>query len=295
MDYRILVRRAPLSVGTFGLVLGVLTGQAAGGVSDLLLQPAAERERELDSQLSSIAEGATLRIRAAAWFTNTDGTIQSGEAAAGSTSEIDLEETLGVDTDTTVVIGEIGFSFGENKEWHLDFGYTGPFTYEGTSGAINVTFDDVNFTGVVDSDADIEFYTINLGYDIWENEHLTLTVGGGVRVFDVDLSITGTGSQDGGPPVAQEEQADALAPIPVLSAALRWDINDRLFLKGSGAGLYVGQYGTFVDLAAEIGFDFNETFGLFAGYRYVHAEADINDLEFDLNIDGPYIGAELRF
>ena len=47
--------------------------------------------------------------------------------------------------------------------------------------------------------------------------------------------------------------------------------------------------------SAELGVDITRNIGVYAGYRWVHAEADVDGVEFNVDLDGLYAGVEIRF
>jgi hypothetical protein len=244
----------------------------------------------------SVARDTTFRLRAAAWFTGADGSFSVGEAIPGTIHDIDLEDTLGLDTDQTVVWATLGFNLGEHRRWHVELGYTGPFDYEGESDPVSISFNDRIFTGVIESTAELHIYEANLRYDLIQEGPFVLSIGPSVRVFDFEASVEGTATEPGsGTTAFRREDEETLLPLPGLGVGARWDITPNIFVRGNIAGVYAGGYGNFVDASAEVGWDILTNFGIFAGYRLMHAEADVEDVEFDVDLQGPYAGAELRF
>jgi hypothetical protein len=252
--------------------------------------------QEIENRARSIAEEPRVRLRGAAWFTDLDGDMRVGEAFPGTISRIDLRDTLRLDTDQVAAIGQLGFDLGEDQRWHIDIGYAGRFDYDGTSDPVSISFNDRVFTGVVESEARLDIYTLSVGYDVARGDALTLSLGGAARLIDFKGSVTGTATDPAtGATGVMTESADALAPLPGVGAALRWDITDRLFARGVAQGIYLGNYGNYFDAAAEAGFDFTPNIGVFGGYRWLHVEADVQDVDFEANLKGFYAGVEVRF
>ena len=267
-------------------------------VGALCLAPsvmAQEQGRVDPPRIDSVSRDAFVRFRAAAWLTNADGSFSSGEAIGGVPSNIDLEDTLGLDTDQTVVWATLGFNLGAQRRWHLDLSYTGHFEYDGTSGPVEFAFEDRVFTGAVESRAELDIYEVSLRYDLFREDAFTFSIGPGVRMFDFEASVEGAASDGTTPPMQRREEISAFVPLPGLGAGVRFDITENFFIRTSGSGIYAGEYGNFLDAAAEIGWDIFTNFGIFGGYRWIHAEADYRDVEFEVDLRGPYMGAELRF
>ena len=80
-----------------------------------------------------------------------------------------------------------------------------------------------------------------------------------------------------------------------VAATIRWDITEHFHVAAGAGGIYLGNYGGFFDAAAEIGVDFSENLGLYGGYRWMHAEADVSDVDLDINLRGFFAGLEIRF
>ncbi len=295
------------------LLIGTLLWTALAGQSYARLELATEARKALLGEFAgarasvgqpesrevpdkAVSDAARLRLRASAWFTTLDGNGTFGEPIPGTTTNIDLIDTLGLDEDKAVLSASAGLNLGKSGRWHIDGGFNGPFDYDGTSGPINISFNDLQFTGVVDSEAKLNIYEINLGYDLIKSYPFTLTVGPGTRIFDLEATVRGSATEPGsGITEVREETVDGIAPLPGLGLAARLDLTPHIYLKGTGRGIYAGNYGNFFDVSAEAGYDLGKNLGVFAGYRWMHAEADVNDVEFDVNVKGLYAGLEVRF
>jgi opacity protein-like surface antigen len=249
-----------------------------------------------DAKIYSVARDTTIRLRAAAWFTEADGSFSAGEEIPGTTHEIDLKDTLGLDTDQAVIWATLGFNFGKDKRWHVEAGYTGHFDYDGTSGPINISFNDRVYSGAVNSTAEMDIYELNLRYDLIQSGPFVLSVGPGTRIFDFEATIEGTATDPGtGTTAFRRESQSALIPLPGLGLGVRFDVTENLYVRGSISGIYAGSYGNFFDAAAEAGWDIFSNVGIFGGYRLMHAEADVSDVQFDVDLSGPFAGVEIRF
>ncbi len=244
----------------------------------------------------AVSANATIRIRASAWFTQLSGNGTFGETIPGTTTDIDLTDTLGLDDNKAALMASLGFNLGKRGRWHIDAGFNGPFNYDGTSDPIDISFNDYRFTGIVESEADINIYQIDIGYDLIKSYPFTLTIGPGGRMIDIEAKVTGTATDPGtGFTEIRTETVDALAPLPGLGLAARVDLTPNIYAKASGRGMYAGNWGNYFDASAELGYDLGANLGLFGGYRWMHAEADIDDVDFEVDLKGFYAGIELRF
>lgn len=242
----------------------------------------------------SIAEDTTIRLRAGAWLTSLQGNLSAGQAFPGTISDIDLIETLNLDPDQTVFQGSVGVNFG--PRFHFDLGYGGPLEFEGTSDPIDISFNGFVFSGTTTTQVDLDIYNAEFAYDAIEAGPLTVTFGFGVRVFDFSATLTGIATDPNtGQSQTQTESVEAIVPLPFPGIGVRWDLTKRFYLRGALRGIYAGDYGNYFDAVGEVGFDITRNVGLYGGYRWMHAEADVSDVRFNVDLDGPYVGVEVRF
>ncbi len=249
-----------------------------------------------DPKSGPVSRDTTFHVRGAAWFSELSGSVSVGDPIPGATSDIDLIDTLGLDANKMVLSASAGFNLGKSGRFHIDVGFNGPFNYDGDSGTVDIAFNNLRYTGSVSSTADFNIYQIDLGYDVIQNDVVTLNLGGGTRIFDIDTSVEGTATDPNTNTTAYQRESESIvAPLPGLGGSLRIDITPNVYIKGSGKGIYAGNYGNFYDLAAEIGYDITKNFGVFAGYRLMHGEAEVGDVNFDVQLEGFFAGAEVRF
>ncbi len=272
----------------------------AGPLIDRALEPptepkANERHARADAE-GPVAREATIRLRGAAWFSALDGHVRSGQTFPGITSEVDFIDTLDLSKNKLALEANIGLNLGAEGRWKIDAGFTGPFKYTGTSGAVSFSFKDIIYTGNADSRVRFNIYQINITRDWVRAGPVTFTFGTGSRIFDFDATITGTGSTSvGGPVTTQTKSVSQVVPIPGLFAGLRFDLTNHLYVSGSAQGLYVGSYGQFFDAKGEVGYDFTRNVGIFAGYRWINAKANVSDVRFRTDLAGFFTGLEVRF
>lgn len=240
----------------------------------------------------SVAQDATVRIRGFGLYSVADGSIDFDSEIPGidAINNIDFEDTLGMDLENLNAGAMIGFSFGGKKQFHLDLTYWGYYEFDGSRDVGSLVFDGNLFQGEVDSSAELIEGDIDFRWDLWKPETTDVTasliLGLNTYYIHAELSETATGKDD---------SISLLAPVPVLGGSLRWGITTNLYLQGSAAGIYAGSYGGYFDLSAEVGYDFNRTFGIFAGYRYWSLDLNWDDDEYDLSNGSAYAGVEVRF
>lgn len=274
------------------VALGMIAGGALGDDRQGLLTagPAEWMALGLQPGLDSPNAGddTFVKIRVGGMFVTADGEITSGDEVGGSTNVLDLEDTLGQDTDDFSPIGSVTVAIPV-VDLSIELGYVGSYTFDGTTMQ-SISFDDEEYSGTIESSEDLSFYELNVLYELAEVKFVTLFVGLGARVVDAEAEITGEVSG-----MVQTEKEDLILPIPVGVVGANLDLGNNLAVRGQLAGLYAGDYGTVIDAEAEIGYDFNRFFGLFVGYRFMNVTSEEFDLEVDATMHGVYAGAEVRF
>jgi hypothetical protein len=152
---------------------------------------------------------------------------------------------------------------------------------------------DVRLLSEVDSQGQVDLYDVSLMWDAYEPGPVTFSIIGGVRALAVDpRAAYGVDAGAGG---LGSTESQRLIPMPVVGGAVRWAIDDNLYLMGSSAGQALGDSGTFYDLTAEAGYSLGANAGIAAGYRYRRAEAAIEAFDAQFREDGIYARFELRF
>ena len=238
----------------------------------------------------SVAEGTWLRIRGFGIYSEASSRLNFDDTVPLIRNDIDFEDTLGMDMDKFTGGALVGFNFGNEKRWHFDVSFNGYYDYTGTRDVGSLEFNGTVFTGTVKSELEVLEGIASISYDIWrpESPALTLTTGLDFHLFYARAQLTqvvGT----------QSDEYTLWVPVPAPSVALRWDITPNLYVRGSAAGLWLGEFGNFYDLSAEVGYDFTRNLGVFAGCRYWSIHVEYNDDEFDFDNSSVYAGVEVRF
>lgn len=235
----------------------------------------------------SVAADTSMRLRAYGIFSTASGTFDVGDDVPGSRSVIDFEDTLGMDMDKFTGGVLLGLNFGADKRMHLDISYDGFYDYDGDRIVGSISFDGEVYTAEVESDLEIHSGAVNFGYDFWQSDALTLTGNLGVRLFHIDGSIREVLT-------GREGSLELWAPIPTGGLSLRWDITPNLYARGTANGIYLGDLACYLELGAEVGYDFNQNLGVFVGYRYWAVSVDYNEDALDVDIGSIYAGIEIR-
>lgn len=290
------------SAASLGLLLSAIAGIAGTAFAeeqhwndqpfriDLLSLAETPLTMSTSGTARSVAEDTSVRLRAFALYSQASAAIDfdSQFGVIDAINNVDLEKTLGMDMDSLNGGALVGFNFGSEKQFHLDLTYWGYYQYDGTRDVGNLIFDGELFTGEVKSEAQLLEGDVTFRWDFWKPSNFTVSFVGGINTYYVKAQIEEVNT-------GKDGSVSLLAPIPVLGASVRWDITPNLFLRGSAGGIYAGSYGNYYDLSAEVGYDFNRSFGLFVGYRFWDLTVDWDSDEYDVDLGAFYGGAELRF
>lgn len=169
---------------------------------------------------------------------------------------------------------------------NLKLAYT-PLSFEG-SGTVNFTFEGFNFNEDVDTTVELNQLDAILYYELLD-DGLNLDIGVNFKVLDALFEVAGQTS-------GQTEQLEFSAPIPMLYVNASVDLpltGLSIGVEGSAVGYSGNQL---LDAKAGIGYTFAAIATIEAGYRVLQLKLeDIDDVNADIRIAGPYVGAYVDF
>lgn len=153
------------------------------------------------------------------------------------------------------------------------------------SGNTNFEFDGETFSGDVDNDLSIETTDLIAYYEILDNV-VSLDLGLNIRTLKVDYKITSTGS------AVNDSISETVPMLYALVGASPWP---NLIISGELS--YLAFDGSSIsDFTAKIAYTTDFFVGIEAGYRKQAFEFDdISDTDSDMNFDGVFVGAYLKF
>jgi hypothetical protein len=236
---------------------------------------------------ASAQDGSTHPLFTDDWLFRAGGQQADADVTAGLANEqlgnipvIDLSGS-GVDTEVT--------SFWGNVLWQAPARWSLGFTYflseaEGS----RVSDSDFTFGNLVipagtgiSTNFSTDFYVFNAYYDFFQRPDRSAGVGLGLYALDLEISAQ---AQVGGQPTGAREQADALAPLPTLSAYYKHAFNEKWAWMADVSWLSanIDQYDGEV-LAARVSLEYwiNRNWGLGAGYTYVDLDLTVDERVFD--------------
>ncbi|MEO0511988.1 MAG: hypothetical protein AAF108_03720 [Planctomycetota bacterium] len=266
--------------------------EAAFGRSPTGLTRVAERAFGASAYGAGVGDDTFLKARAGVFFARATASRAVGDGTAGGPNNIDLDDALGADPDSTQPIASVEVALPV-LDLKIDVGYLGTHELEAQTTQ-SLSFDGQTFTGNVTTQDTFDLVELNVAYELLElspSEALGVKVyvGAGMRFVTWRSEISGT---VGGSPGSAEDEV--FVPLPVVGGGARVDFLNHFYVS---ADLYLAEYGDFgrvTDVEAVLGYDLFRNAGVFVGYRQIIAETDAFDIEFDAQVEGFFIGAELR-
>lgn len=226
---------------------------------------------------------------------------QSGEWQYDATMFLWLPTTkVGVDTPRGTVSGELSVSDALDA---LDFAFMGTFEArrDKLSFITDLVYTDLTadqntpFGGLFTQAAvanHLTFLTALGAYRVHEDSKFAVDVGGGLRAYWTDVTVTLTG---GLLPTERHSTSDSWVD-PIVAVRARARLSDKwfttLYLDGGGFG--VGSEQTY-QAAALLGYEASERWSLVGGWRYLDFKRKNNGRTLDFQQSGIVMGATYHF
>lgn len=208
---------------------------------------------------------------------------------SGDIAQFGLPATVHISPDFGDILKNLDFAamvIGEARKGRVSF--LGDILYS------RVSVDGGTPRGVVADRAAVTSETfaglLAVGYSVAMSGKGNLDLVAGARVWSVDTRVSLTGGEVGALRVGDGKTwVDALVGIRG-----RYNVTENIYLTGWGL---VGGGGAKVDwdVAAAIGYDFNEHLSAVAGYRALGVNYNSGGFTFDVVQQGPVIGVIARF
>jgi opacity protein-like surface antigen len=207
---------------------------------------------------------------------------------SGKTSQFGLP-TIKIDSSFSDIFQNLDFAFmGAAELRHERFSVIGDFMYIKLSADADTPF------GLLTKEVDVQSETVTgllgVGYAVLDGDRGHLDVVGGIRVWSVDTTISLNGGfLDGRSTSDGATWVDGMAGFRG-----KYDLTEEWFISGWGL---VGTGGANVDwdVAANIGYQFNDTISAVAGYRALGVNYRDDGFVFDTVQQGPILGVTVKF
>jgi outer membrane protein len=234
----------------------------------------------VSAPLTANADFLSVSAGAGAWNTDTSGSFKKTSDPA----DIDVKDNLFWDSETQ------GYAF-------VTFEHFVPIipnarlmltkVDQSGSGATSFDYDGDTYAGNVSNDFSLQTLDLLLYYEVLDNI-VSLDLGLNIRNLQVDFSVAADA-----PPTSTSDSIDETVPmLYVMVGGSPWP---DLILSGELS--YVAYSGSSIsDFTAKVAYTTNFFVGFEAGYRKQKYEFDdISDNDANLNFDGVFAGAYLKF
>ncbi len=91
------------------------------------------------------------------------------------------------------------------------------------------------------------------------------------------------------------DKEDITAGLPIVGLGLQFRPIDRLTISGQAYGMYAGDYGNFFNAEAGLKFRLTKWLELEGGYRYWNLEYDDSDDDYQVIMNGAFVGGTVSF
>jgi hypothetical protein len=220
----------------------------------------------------------------------------------GGGTEIDVEDDLGLDSDTSSAWVSFDWRFKPRHQLHVEWFQ---LNRKGSLAAgRSLTIDDttVGVGSLLESKVDLNLGRVTYGYSIIRKSNLDLSFLIGAHVATAKGTVTAAGnvSVDGVPVVSgsvTESSSTLTFPLPHLGGSLSYEFTPKLAgnLTVLAFALDLGDYsGSLLEVDAMMAYQLSKTFGIGGGLKYFNLNLQANlsgggNVEYDYNFFGPAI------
>jgi len=238
-----------------------------------------------DVAVPESASGWTFTGAAYVWASSLE-----GEAGLFGLPEQEIDLSFGD------ILQDLDFSFmglGEARNGGFVMGMDLTYTRIG-SNVENPRPGENKLINDVDIDVTAWMATGYAGYNLLETDMLRMDLIGGARLWSVNTELTANSNWNAIDGRSAEDGATWVDPLA--GAKMRLDLTDDVYMSAWGM---VGGFGVSSDLMwdvmAGVGYEFNDTFSAFGGYRAVGVDYSNDGFVYDMVQQGPVVAAVFRF
>ena len=200
--------------------------------------------------------------------------------------EIDLEETLGLESSQSVFRIDGAYRFGADNRHRVDFTW-----FDLSRDATRTLQQDIVIDGVtymagttVNSEYDLAFYNVRYAYSFIKDDRIDFAGSLGLHITDIGLFISDSAG------VIGAGGDSVTAPLPLLGVRLDVALTPKWYMRSSVEALYLsfGDFtGSITDILLAGEYRGWEHFSLGVGLNSVHLQIE-NDNSLGLDFDGRF-------
>jgi outer membrane protein len=240
----------------------------------------------------SHAGAVGLEVAVGGWGQSIGGTLSYSEATTPDI--IDLDSDIRFDDETKVTgRAKIDMPFFIPNIYLV----AAPMEYEGTgSKSTTINYGDITFDASADLDSKITLNQYDVGFyyglpfvSTATLDKLNVDVGLNIRIADFEAEITGA---SGG--TTTTEKKSLTLPIPMLYVGVQFTPVEALAFEAEGRGIAVGDNRLY-SLIGRVRYNFVGPVFLAGGYRYDKLEIDEENVDAEIDFQGPFVELGLKF
>lgn len=185
-------------------------------------------------------------------FILNDSKVRIGGESLGV--EIDTEELLGLDTNTTTFRLDGFWRFTKNRRHRLDFTYyTNRRSGKGSlDETLEIGDNIIDVGATVETEFNFDLYRVGYSWSFFQDDRMDLGLGGGLYILPVEFKIDAAGTINGIPGASASGliKESFAAPLPVFNLRADFAITPRWSLRNKADVFYleIGDYrGAIVD------------------------------------------------
>lgn len=229
--------------------------------------------------LAAGAEEWDFRASVYGWTPGLDTTV--------GTPQGDLDASLSISD----VLNDLDAAFmGTFEAQYGRWGLIGDLMYSDLTSSKGTPFGTLYSKGKVETA--LTTFTGYLAYRVWESDQGIFDFAGGFRAFWLDTTTTLVGGTQ--PTFSIGSENDWVDPV--IAARARVNINDKWFATAlADAGGYFDGSSSTWQVFASVGYQFNPTWSMQLGYRYMNIEKEQGQGDLSMAMSGPLIGVSASF
>ena len=240
----------------------------------------------------SDARAVGLEMAVGGWGQSIGGTLSYSDSSIPDV--IDLDNDIRFD-DETKLVGRVKIDMPlVIPNIYL---MAAPMEFEGTgSKSTDLTFGDITFDvdAALNSKITLNQYDVGFYYGLpfvktATMDKLNVDVGLNIRIADFEAEITGA---SGGTTVT--ETKSLTLPIPMLYVGVQFEPISALAIEAEGRGIAVGDNRLY-SLIGRVRYNFAGPVFLAGGYRYDKLEIDEDNVDAEIDFQGPFVELGLKF
>ena len=240
----------------------------------------------------SDARAVGLEMAVGGWGQSIGGTLSYSDSSIPDV--IDLDNDIRFD-DETKVIGRVKIDMPlVIPNIYL---VAAPMEFEGTgSKSTTLNFGDITFDASANLNSKITLNQYDVGFyyglpfvKTATMDKLNVDVGLNIRIADFEAEITGA---SGGTTVT--ETKSLTLPIPMLYVGVQFEPISALAIEAEGRGIAVGDNRLY-SLIGRVRYNFAGPVFLAGGYRYDKLEIDEDNVDAEIDFQGPFVELGLKF